>query len=82
MAAAAAEPEQTSISLTPREGEVVDMLLEGFSNKEIATRLFISESTAGVHVSNVMTKLGAHSRSEAAAIAHRLRLRQPGPFAN
>jgi DNA-binding CsgD family transcriptional regulator len=71
-----------SINLTPREREVVDMLLEGSSNKEIATRLFISESTAGVHVSNVMTKLGAHSRGEAAAIAHRLNLRGQGPLAN
>jgi DNA-binding CsgD family transcriptional regulator len=67
-----------AISLTRREQEVIGMLLEGFSNKDIATRLFISESTAGVHVSNVMSKLGARSRAEAAAFAYRMGLGLPG----
>jgi DNA-binding CsgD family transcriptional regulator len=38
--------------LTPREAEVLRLLADGLSNREIADRLFISESTAGVHVSN------------------------------
>jgi DNA-binding CsgD family transcriptional regulator len=59
---------------TPREQEVLSMLYGGMSNKEIGARLFITESTAGVHVSNIMTKLGAKSRSEAAAVAHRMGL--------
>jgi DNA-binding CsgD family transcriptional regulator len=59
---------------TPREQEVLGMLYEGMSNKEIGSRLFITESTAGVHVSNIMMKLGAKSRAEAAALAHRMGL--------
>ena len=50
------------------------MLFEGMSNKEIGSRLFISESTAGVHVSNIMAKLGARSRAEAATLALRMHL--------
>ncbi len=59
---------------TPREQEVLSMLYSGMSNKEIGSRLFITESTAGVHVSNIMMKLGAKSRAEAAALAHRMGL--------
>jgi DNA-binding CsgD family transcriptional regulator len=71
----AAAPAPAEIArLTPREQEVLSMLYEGLSNKEIGTRLFITESTAGVHVSNIMMKLGAKSRAEAAALAHRMGL--------
>ena len=52
-------------------------LVEGRTNRQIARSLFISEKTASVHVSNIMSKLGAANRSEAAAIAHRLRLLEP-----
>jgi hypothetical protein len=45
--------------------------------KQIARALFVSEKTASVHVSNIMGKFGAANRSEAAAIAHRLRLLEP-----
>lgn len=62
------------VTLTRREQEVLGMLYEGLSNKEIGARLFITESTAGVHISNIMTKLGARSRAEAAALAHRMGL--------
>jgi DNA-binding CsgD family transcriptional regulator len=73
--ALAARPAHAEIArLTPREQEVLSMLYEGMSNKEIGTRLFITESTAGVHVSNIMMKLGAKSRAEAAALAHRMGL--------
>ena len=77
-AALAPEPElapATEVApLTPREQEVLSMLYQGLSNKEIGGRLFITESTAGVHVSNIMLKLGAKSRAEAAALAHRMGL--------
>jgi DNA-binding CsgD family transcriptional regulator len=63
--------------LTPREQEVLEHLVEGRTNRQIARTLFISEKTASVHVSNIMSKLGAANRSEAAAIAHRLRLLEP-----
>ncbi|HMN99908.1 MAG TPA: AAA family ATPase [Miltoncostaeaceae bacterium] len=55
--------------LTPREVEVLRLIVDGCSNRAIAERLVISEGTAGRHVSNVYAKLGAHSRLEAARIA-------------
>ena len=57
--------------LTPREREVLALLADGASNRVIADRLVISTKTAGVHVSNLLAKLGVGSRLEAAAIAHR-----------
>jgi DNA-binding CsgD family transcriptional regulator len=64
----------TAQGFTPREQEVLQHLMEGRTNRQIARALFISEKTASVHVSNIMRKLGADNRTEAAAIAHRLRL--------
>jgi DNA-binding NarL/FixJ family response regulator len=58
-------------SLTSREREVLRLLAAGRSNREIAAVLFITPKTASVHVSNILGKLGAASRTEAAAIAHR-----------
>lgn len=57
--------------LTRREVEVLGLLAEGRSNRQIAEALFISESTAGVHVSNILGKLGVSGRTEAAAAAFR-----------
>jgi DNA-binding CsgD family transcriptional regulator len=57
-------------SLTSRETEVLRLLAAGHSNREIAAELFIAPKTASVHVSNILGKLGAASRTEAAAIAH------------
>ena len=59
------------VQLTPREAEVLALVSEGRSNGEIAQQLFISTKTASVHVSNILAKLGASSRTEAAAIARR-----------
>ncbi len=56
--------------LTAREHEVLRLLAAGRSNREIATELFIAPKTASVHVSNILAKLGAASRTEAAAIAY------------
>jgi DNA-binding CsgD family transcriptional regulator len=58
-------------SLTAREREVLRLLSEGRSNREIAAALFIAPKTASVHVSNILGKLGASTRTEAAAIAYR-----------
>jgi len=73
---AAAEPvvDRDPFGLTPREREVLGLVADGRTNRQIAERLFISESTAGVHVSNIIGKLGVATRGEAAAIAFRLRL--------
>ena len=65
------------LGLTPRELEVLRLVADGRSNRQIAETLFISAKTAGVHVSNILAKTGAASRTEAAAVAHRLRLAEP-----
>ncbi|QNN52080.1 helix-turn-helix transcriptional regulator [Nocardioides mesophilus] len=57
--------------LTAREMEVLALITRGYSNNRIATELFISPKTASVHVSNILGKLHASSRTEAAAIAQR-----------
>jgi len=67
-------PEPDRMGLTAREFEVLRLVADGRSNREIASELFISAKTASVHVSNILAKLGVTSRGEAAAAAHRLRL--------
>ena len=62
------------LGLTRRELEVLRLVAEGRSNREIADALFISAKTASVHVSNILAKLGVSGRGEAAATAHRLHL--------
>ena len=61
--------------LSAAERQVVNLAyLEGRTNRQIAETLFIAENTAGVHVSRILGKLGAASRTEAASISHRARL--------
>ena len=57
--------------LTPRENEVLQMLASGLANKEIATRLAISEHTVKFHVASILGKLGAASRTEAVTLGIR-----------
>jgi DNA-binding NarL/FixJ family response regulator len=65
-----------SFGLTRREAEVLALVAAGRTNRQIGQELFITEKTASVHVSRILTKLGVASRGEAAAVAHRLRLGQ------
>ncbi len=58
--------------LTAREREVLDVLATGATNRDIAERLFISQKTVSVHVSNLMAKLGVPNRGAAAALARDL----------
>jgi DNA-binding CsgD family transcriptional regulator len=57
--------------LTHREYDVLRVVAAGKSNREIAAELFISPRTVGIHLSRLLTKLGAATRTEAAAVAHR-----------
>ena len=60
--------------LTEREMEVVKYIIHGFTNKQIAEKLFISHSTAKAHVSSILEKTGAKNRLEAALIAEAMGL--------
>ena len=71
---AAPETDGAELGLTPREREVLALLADGRTNRQIADALFISAKTASVHVSNILAKLGVANRGEAAAVAHRLHL--------
>ncbi len=59
-----------AVRLTTRERQVIDLLGEGLSNKEIASRLHIAVHTVKSHVHNVLEKLALHSRLEVAAFSH------------
>lgn len=66
-------------ALTAREQDVLRLLARGRSNRQIGEELFISGKTASVHVSNILAKLGAASRTEAVAVAYRRGLITPEP---
>jgi ATP/maltotriose-dependent transcriptional regulator MalT len=71
----AAEPaEDEPFGLTPRERQVLTLVSEGRTNREIGDTLYMAEKTASVHVSRILAKLSVRSRTEAAAVAHRLGL--------
>ncbi|GAA4899419.1 AAA family ATPase [Streptomyces coeruleoprunus] len=74
-----APDEDDAFGLTPREQDVLRLVAEGRTNRQIAEELFISPKTASVHVSNILAKLGVSGRGEAAALAHRLHLVPAGP---
>jgi NarL family two-component system response regulator LiaR len=71
---AAAQPPVPGSDLSAREREVLALLVQGLNNTAIAERLVVSTSTAKAHVSNILTKLGVSSRTEAVALAMRYRL--------
>jgi DNA-binding NarL/FixJ family response regulator len=64
-----------ALQLTAREKEIVDLISEGLSNKDIATRLHIATHTVKSHVHNILEKLALSSRLEIAAFVHR---QEPG----
>ena len=66
-----ATPTSTDGGLTAREREVLALLAEGLTNRQIGQQLYIAEKTASVHVSNILAKLGASGRTEAVTVAHR-----------
>jgi DNA-binding CsgD family transcriptional regulator len=78
--APAAEPtadaaeDEDPFGLTPRERQVLALVAEGRTNREIGEALYMAEKTASVHVSRILSKLDVRSRTEAAAVAHRLGL--------
>jgi len=67
----ATEPRSSVADLTPREREVLGLLADGLSNRDIAGRLFLSVNTVRTHVQRILEKLPAHSKLEAVAIARR-----------
>ena len=67
--AAVARDLPETFGLTPRECEVLALMVEGLSNPDIAERLVVSRSTAKAHVSNILSKLGVSNRAEAIALA-------------
>jgi len=71
---AATQPPAPGHDLTERERAVLALMVEGLNNTEIAERLVVSPSTIKSHVSNILSKLGVTSRTEAAALAVRHRL--------
>lgn len=66
---ATTRPPEIGHDLTPREREVLKLMIEGLNNGDIAGRLTLSDSTVKFHVSNILSKLSAETRTEAVAIA-------------
>jgi DNA-binding CsgD family transcriptional regulator len=71
---AGAGADEDPFGLTPRERQVLALIAEGATNRQIGAALFMAEKTASVHVSRILSKLGVRSRTQAAAVAHRLHL--------
>ncbi|EHN10172.1 hypothetical protein PAI11_29310 [Patulibacter medicamentivorans] len=69
-----AVPVEDPFGLTPRERQVLELVAAGATNREVGQQLFMAEKTASVHVSRILAKLEVRSRTEAAAVAHRLGL--------
>jgi DNA-binding CsgD family transcriptional regulator len=62
------------VNLSPREREILALLADGQSQKQIAAALVISPKTVATHIQHLLSKLGVHSRAQAVAIAYRLGL--------
>jgi DNA-binding NarL/FixJ family response regulator len=67
-------PVADAVSLTDRELDVLRLVAAGSSNREIASRLYVSEGTVKNHVSSILTRLGLRDRTQAAIYAHQRRL--------
>ena len=63
-----------ALGITPRELEILELIAQGLSNREIAERVFVSENTVKTHSSRVFDKLGAKRRTQAVELGKRLRL--------
>jgi NarL family two-component system response regulator LiaR len=63
-----------SLGLTPRELEILQLIAEGLSNRQIAERVFVSENTVKTHASRVFEKLGARRRTQAVQLGKELRV--------
>jgi ATP/maltotriose-dependent transcriptional regulator MalT len=63
-----------SLGITPRELEILELIAEGLSNREIAERVYVSENTVKTHSSRVFDKLGARRRTQAVQLGKELRL--------
>jgi DNA-binding NarL/FixJ family response regulator len=72
-----AVPERVGLNLTERQWEVLWLLLEGKSNKQICRDLDLAEATVKVHVRAILRDLGVHTRAEAIVAAARLNLQRP-----
>lgn len=66
---AATKPPEPQFDLTPRELDVLALVVQGLSNGEIAAKLMVSQPTVKFHVSSILSKLGVGSRTEATAVA-------------
>ena len=73
-AVAASGENDDPFGLTPRERQVLALIAEGATNRQIGKALYMAEKTASVHVSRILSKLGVKSRTQAAAVAHRQHL--------
>jgi DNA-binding CsgD family transcriptional regulator len=73
-AAAEHNGDEDPFGLTPRERQVLALVARGATNREIGAELFMAEKTASVHVSRILAKLDVRSRTQAAAVAHRMGL--------
>ena len=63
-----------SLGITPRELEILGLIAQGLSNREIAARIFVSENTVKTHSSRIFDKLGARRRTQAVQIGKELRI--------
>ena len=63
-----------ALGITPRELEILGLIAQGLSNREIAARIFVSENTVKTHSSRIFDKLGARRRTQAVQIGKELRI--------